>query len=225
MVKAIIWDMDGTLIDSESYWTSMPRVWLKKHGIELTDEEWENAPFRAVGFRNMLRNIYEQQIVSDPEPMAEAVAWCKDYMYGTIYRGDKYVHFKPNAPDTLAAAAKLNIPMCLITATIIPVVDYTLDRLHIGQYFCFRQSTAEGINKTDPHIFEMAAERMGVKPEECLVVEDSLYAMKSGREAGCMVWAIEDPKHKRDLQEIHQTAHRYFNNHAEMTQAFLELNQ
>ncbi|MBQ1945535.1 MAG: HAD family phosphatase [Clostridia bacterium] len=223
MIKAIIWDMDGTFINSEDYWTAMPRVWLKKHGIELTDEEWETAPWRTVGFRAMLRNIYEMGIVENPEPIDEAIVWCKDYMYGTIYQGDQYVKYKPNAPECLAAAYALDIPMCLITATIEPVTDYTLDRLGIAHYFCFRQSTANGMKKDNPEIFRLAAERMGVKVEECLLVEDSLYSMKAGRAAGCTVWAIEDPKHKRDLEVIHQTAHRYFNNHVEMRQAFEEL--
>ena len=145
MIKAIIWDMDGTFINSEDYWTAMPRVWLKKHGIELTDEEWETAPWRTVGFRAMLRNIYEMGIVENPEPIDEAIVWCKDYMYGTIYQGDQYVKYKPNAPECLAAAYALDIPMCLITATIEPVTDYTLDRLGIAHYFCFRQSTANGM--------------------------------------------------------------------------------
>lgn len=225
MIKAIIWDMDGTFINSEDYWTAMPRVWLKKHGIDLTDEEWENAPWRAMSFRTMLKNIYDLQIVKDPEPLDEAIAWCKEYMYGTVYRDETLVKFKPHAPQSLAAAKALNIPMCLITATIIPVVDYTLDRLHLSDYFCFRQTTATGMKKNDPEIFRQAAARMGVQVEECLLIEDSLYSMKAGREAGCTVWAIEDPKHKRDLEAIHQTAHRYFNNHAEMEQAFKELNQ
>lgn len=226
MIKAIIWDMDGTFINSEDYWTAMPRVWMKmRHGIEMTDEEWENAPYRAVGFRSTLKNIYDQQVVRDAEHFDEAIEWCKDYMYGTIYRDETLVKFKPHAPESLAAAKKLNIPMCLITATIIPVVDYTLDRLHLKDYFCFRQTTATGMKKNDPEIFRQAAARMGVQVEECLLIEDSLYSMKAGREAGCTVWAIEDPKHKRDLEAIHQTAHRYFNNHAEMEQAFKELNQ
>lgn len=224
MIKAIIWDMDGTFINSEDYWTAMPRIWLKeRHGVALTDEEWENAPFRAVGFRTMIKNIYDLQYIKEMEPIDEAIAWCKEYMYGTIYQGDQYVKFKPNAPECLAAAKALNIPMCLITATIEPVTDYTLDRLHLTDYFCFRQSTATGMKKNDPEIFRQAAERMGVQVEECLLVEDSLYSMKAGREAGCTVWAIEDPKHKRDLEVIHQTAHRYFNNHVEMRQAFEEL--
>ena len=41
MIKAIIWDMDGTFINSEDYWTAMPRVWLKKHGIELQESPWK----------------------------------------------------------------------------------------------------------------------------------------------------------------------------------------
>lgn len=225
MIKAIIWDMDGTFINSEDYWTAMPRVWLKKKGIDLTDEEWENAPWRAVGFRTMIKNIYDMQVVKDPEPIEEAIEWCKGYMYGTIYRDEKLVRFKPHAPESLAAAKALGIPMCLITATIEPVVDYTLDRLHLSDYFCFRQSTAMGMRKNDPQIFHQAAERMGVKVEECLLIEDSLYSMKAGREAGCTVWAIEDPKHKRDLEVIKQTAHRYFNDHFEMEQAFKELNK
>jgi len=225
MIKAIIWDMDGTFLNSEDYWTLTPRVWLKKHGIDLTDEEWENAPWRTIGFRSMLKNIYALGLVKDPEPIDEAIQWCKDYMYGYIYQGDKFVKFKPDAPATLEEAYSVGIPMCLITATIAPIVEYTLDRLHIGHYFCFWQSTATGMKKSDPEIFRLAAERMGVKAEECLLVEDSLYSMKSGREAGCTVWAIEDPKHKRDLEEIHRTAHRYFNNHVEMRQAFAELKE
>lgn len=224
MIKAIIWDMDGTFINSEDYWTRMPRVWMKeRHDVEISDEEWENAPYLTVGFRNTLKNIYDQGIVKNPEPIEEAIEWCKGYMYGTIYRDETLVRFKPHAPESLAAAKALGIPMCLITATIIPVVDFTLDRLHLTDYFCFRQTTATGMKKNDPEIFRQAAERMGVKVEECLLIEDSLYSMKAGREAGCTVWAIEDPKHKRDLEVIHQTAHRYFNNHVEMEQAFKEM--
>lgn len=226
MIKAIIWDMDGTLINSEDYWTLMPRFWLKmQQDIDLSDEEWENASFRRVGFRRTVKTLFEEGGYALSGTLEEAIAWCLDYMYSEIYGTDKYIRFKPNARDSLDVAQALHIPMCLITATVVPSAKFTLDRMDFERYFDFWQSTETGMDKHDPRIFEMAAERMGVKAEECLLIEDSLYSMKTGRTAGCTVWAIEDPKHKADVEVIKQTAHRYFNNHTEMAQALKELNK
>ena len=107
--------------------------------------------------------------------------------------------------------------MCLLSATEPVSLEYTLDRLDMKKYFAFWQSTAYGMNKHDPEIFRISAEKMGVDVTECLVIEDSLYAMKTARLAGCSVWAIADDKHVRERQTIIETADKYFENHQEMS--------
>lgn len=228
MIKAFIFDMDGTLVDSEKYWTLAPRVMLERFGYKLTDEEWNNAAWRASSYRQTLKNIYEGKLFELPFPTPwDAEEWIRGYMYSEIYPNDRHVHFKPGAIDTLEAAKATGLPMCLLSATELPSLEYTLNRLDLKKYFCFYQSTAIGmpIDKHDPHLFEIAAERMGVKADECLVLEDALYAMKSSKQVGCKVWAIYDPKHWRDVDTIKALADKYFNNHEEMSQAFRELSK
>ena len=112
--------------------------------------------------------------------------------------------------------AQRRFPACLISATEPVSLEYTLDRLDMKKYFNFWQSTSNGMSKHDPEIFRIAARKMGVAPEECLVMEDALYAMNSAKQAGCTVWAIEDPKHKRDVEKIKLTADRYFGSHHDL---------
>lgn len=227
-MKAFIFDMDGTLVDSEKFWTLAPRVLLERFGHKLTDAEWEDAvtTWRASSYRKTLKNIYDGKLFDLPFPTAwDAEEWIRNYMYTEIYPNDRHVHFKPNATDTLDAAKATGMPMSLLSATELKSLEYTLDRLELKKYFMFYQSTAIGmpIDKHDPHLFEITAERMGVKAEDCVVIEDALYAMKSCKQVGCKVWAIYDPKHWRDADEIKRIADRYFNTHAEMAQAIREL--
>ena len=228
MIKAFIFDMDGTLVDSEKFWTMAPRVMLERFGYKLTDEEWDNASWRAASYRKTLTNIYEGKLFDLPFPTVwDAEEWIRGYMYSEIYPNDRHVHFKPNATGTLDAAKATGLPMCLLSATELNALEYTLDRLDLKKDFDFYQSTAIGmpIDKHDPHLFEISAERMGVKAEDCVVIEDALYAMKSCKQVGCKVWAIYDPKHWRNVDEIKSIADRYFNTHEEMMAAIKELNK
>lgn len=218
-MRAIIFDMDGTLIDSEKYWVTLPLRLLEAYGIST--EGWENAPWRDTTFHKTLKNYYALPGCALPIPYEEGEKWCMDYMYKRLYLSDT-IQMKPGARDTLEAARALRVPMCLLSATEQNALAFTLKRLDMEKYFLFTRSTHQAMDKHDPEIFRLSAARMGMETTDCLVIEDSLYAMRTARRAGCKVWAIHDDKHYREEDTIRAFADRYFIDHAEMCPALRE---
>lgn len=81
-MRAIIFDMDGTLLDSEGYWTRAPLVLLERKGIHVDPN---NMPWMAESFRKTLKNYFKSPDCQLDMTMDECVAWCKNYMYTEIY--------------------------------------------------------------------------------------------------------------------------------------------
>ena len=207
------------MIDSEKYWSLLPRIFLENHGVALTDEQWLNAPWRSTSFSRTLKAYLALPECALDMTFEECDEWCTDYIFSRIYQSPDYINFKPGAEETLRAADGLGLPTCLLSATEQVSLEYTLERLDMKRHFMFWQSTANGLNKHDPEIFRQSARRMGCGAEECLVIEDSLYAMRTARQAGCTVWAIYDDKHVNEVGEIKRVAHRYFEDHFQLTEA------
>lgn len=219
-MKAIIWDMDGTITDTEKYWSLLPFRLLEAHGVP--DPRGDAAPwYLRSSYRASLANYLSAPDCPLHMSVDEAIIWCKNYIYTHVY--PLGAPLKPHARDTLEAARALNVPMCLLSATAGQPLHYTLYKLDLLPYFTFWQTTCDQpLNKHHTALFERSAQRMGVAARDCLVVEDSLYSMKTAKRAGCAVWAIADPKHKLDKPEILATADRYFEDHLQLARAFKE---
>lgn len=218
-MKAIIFDMDGTITDSEKYWSLTPFRLLEYLGI--FEEKGMEAPWYSTSHMTSVKNYMEMYPGRITMTVKEAKNWCRDYMYTHIYP-DK-VALKPFAMDTMNAVKELGIPCCLLSATDRQPLFYTLCKLNLLPYFDFWETTCNApLNKNHVELFEKAAARLGMKTSDCCVFEDSLYSMKTAKAAGCKVWAIADDKHVKSRDEIIALADRYFENHMEMSKAVRE---
>mgnify|MGYP002626596414 CR=1 FL=1 len=218
-MKAIIWDMDGTITDTETYWIQNIFRLLEHYGVP--DARGKDAPWFGTATSETIRNYLASPDCRLELTYEQCRTWCRNYIYTHTYAAG--APLKPGALETLQAAKALGLPMCLVSATEQQALRYTMDRLNMGQYFDFYESTCfRPLDKHHTALFERCAARMGVEARDCLLVEDSLYSIETGKRAGMTAWAIADGKHVKEKHRIVQAADRYFENHFELKQALLE---
>lgn len=182
-MKAILWDMDGTLVDSEPLWGIATFEMGEKMGRPLTPEVRE----RTVGATTPTTvEICAEHagLVLDDAAKAE---WL-NFMYTRV--GEllsRQLEFRPGIRDILTEAKATGFPMALVTNTNRALTELSLESIG-REFFDFTLCGDEVPHgKPAPDIYATAAERFGFSPDECLVVEDSTTGMTAARDAGCRV--------------------------------------
>jgi HAD superfamily phosphoserine phosphatase-like hydrolase len=191
-IKGIIFDMDGTLIDSSQTWINADIELGRENNFVYTEEMFNICKtlkfMKACEYLSQFCNL-------TPEELAKR--------YYEILR-EKYADSPLTAgvTDLLKHCKRQGIKMCILTAGIKELVDSVLTKHKIGKYFEFA-ATADSLDydKSDPAAFKKCAEKLGVKITETLVFEDSLKAAEAAKKAGAKVAAIYSkpnaPEHKR----------------------------
>ena len=177
--KAILFDMDGVLVDNHAYHVKSWEEFNKKYGKELSKEEF-NDTINGRTSHAAIRYLFGQDIeTAKMETHSEE----KEAIYRRMYQE----HIKP-VPGLLALLDKLKEEGWLLAvATSAPTVnmDFTLDGLGITHYFDkFVNGSMVKEGKPAPDIYLKAAEVLNVPPGRCIVFEDSLSGIKAGQNAG-----------------------------------------
>ena len=183
--KGIIFDFNGTL-----YWDSPlhKQAWREYskilRGTEFSDEEMVKYMF---GRTNEL--IIRYAIGKQPTPeMVEKFGDEKEELYRQMCLKDKeHFHLAKGAVELLDFLKENNVPMTIATMSDKYNVDFYIEHFHIDKWFDVDKivySDGKIPGKPAPDIYQIAAKKLGLKPEECIVVEDALSGITAAKDAG-----------------------------------------
>ena len=187
-MKAMLFDMDGVLVDSEPIHFAGRKLTLKRYGVDITDEELSH--YTGILAKPFLRDIAEQRGVDIPiDEAAEFVPI--DFKTEFERHEIKPIDGIKNLLENLAAK---NIPMAIASSSSPQLIREFIKRLEIEKYFTALVSGHEvKQSKPAPDIYLKAAELVKIAPAECVVLEDSRNGILAGKAAGMYCIGFRSP--------------------------------
>lgn len=189
VARALIFDMDGLLVDSEPVWWRVEHALCAEHGCTWTDELALSC--LGTGLEAAAQTMREQ--VGLPLSVPEAV---KALHAGFEARVDE-MELKPGAAELMDAADEAGVPMAVASSSPPHLIDKVLSRFGIAARFAALVSGQTVENpKPAPDVFLVTAERLNIPIADCVVLEDSVGGTTAGVASGAPTIAV--PEHNRD---------------------------
>ena len=188
MIRAVIFDMDGVLVDSEPLWRLAERQTFAEIGIELSDSDCE----QTMGMRTdeVIQFWYRRSPWDGPSP-AEVEARLEKRMQELIAERATAM---AGVEESIAMARGEGLALGLATSSTHILIEAVLDKLDIADVFEVTHSAVEEeLGKPHPAVFLTTARLLGVTPAECVAIEDSIAGVRSAKAAGMRVISVPPP--------------------------------
>lgn len=178
MIKAVIFDMDGTLIDSQPIWYQVSTDFFQQNGFPVMMDDMIKLTGSPVA--KLVDYVLQIHGQKDKE-RAQLITGLMDYAVSEILAAKPLM---PNVKEVLAQLKQQGIKMAVASASPRNMLQGIVDSCGIAEYFDYLASAEElDYNKPHPAVYLHAAQQLGVNPTECLAVEDSVLGMISGKAA------------------------------------------
>lgn len=203
MIKGVIFDVDGTLLDSMEIWEDVGARYLRRIGLKPEKDLGKILyPMTIDEGAKYVKERY--RLSSSPDEIIQGVLdTVRDFYF---YEAP----VKPGVKELLLWMKKKNIPMTAATASDREHIKAAFKRLGIDGYFkCIFTCSEVGAGKHHPLIYERAAAYLGAEPGEILVFEDALYALMTAKKAGFYTVGVYDRFSGREQDELKRQADVY----------------
>ena len=206
----LIFDLDGTLIDSNDVWVEVDKTFLARRGAPYTRE------YRDGVAHTILTNCakFTKEYLNLPESCEEIIAeWME-------LAADKYgtqVPLKPHVKEYLDKCRDAGHRMAVFTACVPEHCRAAMARHGLEPYFervIYAQEL--GVDKKSPAIFRKVAESLGVRPRECVLFDDSLSACKAAKAAGMTVVGVHDGWFSDTSVDMREVCDQYIRDFGEL---------
>ena len=183
-MKAVIWDLDNTIVDTEEFHRRAWQTITRQHGIEYSDEE-----FRAGYGRNNAEILRE--LLPNPTPaMMAMISVQKEAAFRALVQPGAVV-LLPGVADWLEAIRRQGIWQLVGSSGPMANIVTTIEALGIGDYFlALLSGSTLPRGKPHPDLFLRCAAAARVPPQECLVIEDSIHGVEAAHRAGMVCIAV-----------------------------------
>ena len=183
---AVLWDMDGTLVDTEPYWIESEFALAERYGGSWSAEHALNL----VGNDLIESGRYIREhmgIELEPSVIVE------ELLDSVVAHVAREVPWRPGARELLAGLGTAGLPCALVTMSYRRFVDPVLAALPAGSFAAVVTGDSVSHGKPHPEPYLKAARELGVSPHDCLAIEDSNTGARSAEAAGCTVLVV--PNH------------------------------
>lgn len=180
---AVLFDLDGTLIDSEPLWFEAETLLVAEYGQDWGAEQARHL----VGWSLWDSATYMREAIGVDLPQAEII----DRMQSHVVAGVAHAQpWQPGAVELLAEVRAAGVPAGLVTMSYQQMTDAVVDALPADSFQAVVSGEQVSRGKPHPDPYLLAADRLGVAATDCVAIEDSMTGATSARDAGCAVLVV-----------------------------------
>lgn len=203
--RAVLFDMDGTIVDTEPYWFASEYDLVARHGVHWDDDKAHSVV--GMDLRDSARVLRDQGGVN--LAIDDIV---NELLDGVIERLRQQIPWRPGARELLQQCNDAGIPTALVTMSWKRFADAVVGALPAGTFTTVVTGDEVSKGKPDPEPYLVAAERLGIDPADCYAIEDSPTGVRSAVAAGCRTIAVPNAidlplsSHYRRLDSLEQVS-------------------